>query len=218
MIEFERSGGTAVIDLGDGPSMFDGTLVPGLLDTLHRVEADPEVRVLVTTAGGKHFSNGYDLDFLGGLGPDDAAPFLRRSVEVLARLLVFPVPTVAAINGHAFGIGAMLALAHDRRVMRIDRGWFCLPEVDLGMRFMPFQLRLVTSRLPGPTAREAVLSGRRYTGPEALEAGIVDAVAEEGDLRDVAVALGEAWAGKERAMVATHKTDLAADVLALLDG
>ena len=101
-------------------------------------------------------------------GPDERA----RSRGIL----VFPIPTVAAMNGHAFGIGALLALAHDQRVQNAERGWFCLPEVDLRMRFNPFQLGLVVGKLSRPTANEAVLSGRRYDGAASLAAGIVDAV------------------------------------------
>ena len=52
-------------------------------------------------------------------------------------MLIFPVPTIAALNGHAFAAGMMLALAHDYRVMRDDRGFLCLPEVDLHMPFAP---------------------------------------------------------------------------------
>jgi enoyl-CoA hydratase/carnithine racemase len=213
----ERTGGTATIDLGDGPSQFDGVLVPELLGALDEVEADGDVTMLVTTGRGKHYSNGYDLPYLGSLAQDEATAFLRRSVEVLARLLTFPVPTAAAINGHAFGIGAMLALAHDRRAMRADRGWFCLPEIDLGLRFLPFQMRLVTSRLPVATAREAIMSGRRYTATEAAEAGIVHAVAPEDGLVEAAVALAEPWAGRDRAVVKALKGDLEAELLALLD-
>lgn len=46
-------------------------------------------------------------------------------------MLTLPMPTVAAVTGHAFGGGALLAMAHDWRVMRGDRGYFCFPEVDI---------------------------------------------------------------------------------------
>ena len=63
--------------------------------------------------------------------------YVGRVQGMLARFLTLPVPTAAAVVGHAFGAGAMLALAHDFRVMRADRGYFCFPEVDIRIPFTP---------------------------------------------------------------------------------
>ena len=128
-------GGTAVVTFGDGPNAFTAGFVTEANAALDEAEADPDVRAVVTTGAGRHYSNGFDLEFLGSLEGPALGAFLLDSRALLARVLAFPLPIAAALNGHAFGIGAMLALAHDRRVMRSDRGWFCLPEIDLGMRF-----------------------------------------------------------------------------------
>ena len=82
---------------------------------------------LVTTGGAKFYSNGLDLDWLTAHG-DQTQWYVGRVQGMLARVLTLPVPTAAAVVGHAFGAGAMLALAHDFRVMRADRGYFCFPE------------------------------------------------------------------------------------------
>ncbi len=68
---------------------------------------------------------------------DVLAPFVGRVHELLARVLGMGVPSVAALQGHTFAAGAMLALAHDQRVMREDRGFLCLPEVDIRIPFTP---------------------------------------------------------------------------------
>ncbi len=68
-----------------------------------------------------------------GDGQKDRQEFISAVLKFLGRVMGFPVPTVAAVNGHAFAAGAMLALAHDFRVMRSDRGFFCLPEVDINI-------------------------------------------------------------------------------------
>jgi enoyl-CoA hydratase/carnithine racemase len=216
-VKIEMNGGVAVVRLGDGPNAFDGDFVAALEAALEDIEADPDARAVVTAGGGKHYSNGYDLEYLGSLAGDELGGFLDRSRRVLARVLTFPLPTAAALNGHAFGIGAMLALAHDRRVARRDRGWFCLPEIDLGMRFSPFMLALIVARLGERGAHEAILTGSRYDAAGALALGIAHADADEAELVPTAAALLEPFTGKDRTMAAQLKRDLYASVLVGLD-
>jgi enoyl-CoA hydratase/carnithine racemase len=215
-MEIEAIDGVRVLRLGDGLNAFDAAFVTELDESLASIEADTDATTLVTTAGGKHFSNGFDLEFLGSLELDALMAFMNQTSAALARILVFPIPTVAAMNGHAFGIGALLALAHDQRVQSTERGWFCLPEVDLRMRFNPFQLALVTGKLSRPTAQEAVLIGGRYDGVASLAAGIVDAATTPDKLVEVATALAAPRTGKDRAIVSTLKGDLFARILATL--
>jgi Delta3-Delta2-enoyl-CoA isomerase len=217
-VEIEMDGGVAVVRLGDGPNAFDGEFLAALEAALDDVEADPDARAVVTIGGGKHYSNGYDLGYLGGLAGDDLGAFLNRSRGVLARVLTFPLPTAAALNGHAFGIGAMLALAHDQRVARRDRGWFCLPEIDLGMRLSPFMLALITARLGERGAHQAILTGRRYDAAGARVVGIAHAEVDEAELLTTAAALLEPFIGKDRSMAAQLKRDLYASVLAAREG
>jgi enoyl-CoA hydratase/carnithine racemase len=216
-MEIQRVDGVRVLHLGDGLNQFDASFVTELDDALASIEDDPDATTLVTVATGKHFSNGFDLEFLGGLSMDELMSFMNQTSAALARILVFPLPTVAAMNGHAFGIGALLALAHDQRVQNRDRGWFCLPEIDLRMRFNRFQLAVVTGKLSRPTANEAVLSGRRYDGESSLAAGIVDAAGAPEELVALATGISAARAGKERAITQTLKGDLYASILATLE-
>ncbi len=205
-----------VIRIDRGVNAFDNVFVDELHAAFDVVAANDDARGLVTVGAEKHYSNGFDLDFLGALSGDDLNAFMDRTLHLLSRLLTFPVPTVAALNGHAFGIGAMLALAHDRRVMRPDRGWFCLPEIDLGMQFHPLMLALVRHRLAGPVAEEAILTGRRYGGPAAVGAGIAHGLAEVDDLVPAAVELAAPLTGKARAIAVALKSQLHAPVLAHL--
>jgi enoyl-CoA hydratase/carnithine racemase len=216
-MEIRTVDGLRVLHLGDGLNAFDGSFVSDLDRALQEVEADAEATTLVTTASGKHFSNGYDLEYLGGLEPADLKTFIDASSTALGRLLAFPIPTVAALNGHAFGVGALLALAHDQRVQSSERGWFCLPEIDLQMRFNPFQLAVVVGKLSRPTANEAVLAGRRYDGAAALAAGIADAIAPPDELVARAAEISAARVGKERSITKTLKGDLYAAILEKLE-
>lgn len=209
--------GTGMVQLDRGVNAFDSVFVDELHAALDVVEANASARALVTVGAGKHYSNGFDLDFLSSLDGPGLSAFMASALRALSRLLTFPVPTVAALNGHAFGIGAMLALAHDRRVMRVDRGWFCLPEIDLGMQFHPFMLALITHRVAGAVAEEAILSGRRYDGTAAVAAGIAHATAPADELVSAAAALAEPLSDKGRDIAVALKQALHAPVLTHLD-
>jgi enoyl-CoA hydratase/carnithine racemase len=206
--------GLLVVHLGDGANTVDEGLLGGLDAALDQVDADEAITALVTIGDGKAYSQGYDLEAFAALG-DGLQAFIDRSVALLARVLTAPVPTVAGLNGHAFGYGAMLALAHDQRVQRSDRGWLCLPEVDLGLQFHPLQLSLIQAKLSPAAVAESILGGRRWDAGAALAAGLVDAVAPEGELLATASGLAGGRAGRGRAIVQALKRDLYASTIAL---
>jgi enoyl-CoA hydratase/carnithine racemase len=89
--------------------------------------------------------------------------------------------------------------------MRSDRGYWCLPEVDLGIPLTEPMMEIVTARLPRSAAHDAIMTGRRYTAAEAHAIGIVEHVADEADVVDRAVELAAAMAPKDRHVIATHK-------------
>jgi enoyl-CoA hydratase/carnithine racemase len=202
----ERAGAVFVLRLGDTENRFNEVFLDGLEACLTEVEAAAPC-ALVTTADGKIWSNGLDLEWLAGEG-EAAMDFVARVHRLLARVLEIGVPTVAAIQGHAFAAGAMLALAHDERVMRSDRGFFCLPEVDIGIPFTPGMNSLIAARLSSRTAHEAMTTGRRYGGAEAAEAGIVDAAVAEQEVLARAVERASALAGKDPTTLGTIKRRL----------
>jgi enoyl-CoA hydratase/carnithine racemase len=211
----DRDGDVFVLDLGDTENRFHPDWLVSAQEQLTTVEAADGPRALVTTARGKFFSNGLDLDWLSG----NTDRFLGYVIDVhalLERVLALPVPSVAAIQGHAFAGGGMLALAHDFRVMRADRGFFCLPEVDINIPFTRGMAGLIQGRLSKKTAHEAMTTGRRYGGTDALAAGIVDAVAHEDDVLSSAIELARPLAAKAGATLGTIKTRMYADALTAL--
>ena len=208
MIETEARGPVTVMRMDAGENRFN----PGSLDALEaafeEVHASEGPAAVVLTGTGKFFSNGLDLEWMGGAAEGEPQKVVVRVQALLARMLGSGVPIIAAVNGHAFAAGAMLMLACDGAVMREDRGYFCLPEVDINIPFTPGMSALIRAKLSTRTAREAMLTGRRYGGPEAAEAGIVDEVAAEGDVLDRAVARAEPLAGKDRNVVAAIKAEM----------
>ena len=217
MMTLEQRGDVFVLDLGNDENRLNPTWVEAVENALAEVTALQGPRALVTTGSGKIWSNGLDLDWMGA-HPDASPAFLDRVHALFAAFLASGVPTVAAVQGHAFAGGAMLAVAHDRTVMRADRGYWCVPEVDLGLPFTPGMSALLQARLTPPTAHEAMTTGRRYGGPEAVAAGIVAAAYELDQLVDEAVAWAAAQAGKAGSTLATIKQRMYAPALAILSG
>ncbi|HEY9312708.1 enoyl-CoA hydratase/isomerase family protein [Williamsia sp.] len=146
---------------------------------------DKKRGALVITATGKFFSNGLDVEYIGANG-DTLPAYLDRVHALYTRILTFPQPTVSAINGHAFGAGAMLALCADHRLMRTERGFWSLPEIQLGMPFTRGMATLLRTRLTDATATEAMTTGRRYGGLDAVTAGIVEQAVDIGALPSTA--------------------------------
>ena len=191
MPTIDRQGDVFVLDLGDGENRLHPDWIAAFHAALDEVEKASGPRALVTTARGKIYSNGLDLDWLAAHA-DRYEAYVESVHELLARVLSFRVITVAALQGHAFAAGAMLSLAHDVRVMRADRGFWCLPEADLGIPFTPGMSALIQARLSHGTAHEAMVTARRYGGTDAVAAGIVNEAVLEAAVRQAAVELAAA--------------------------
>jgi enoyl-CoA hydratase/carnithine racemase len=215
MPALDRQDSVFILDFGDTENRFHPDWLASVNAALDEVEKAEGPRALVTTATGKFYSNGLDLDWLSA-NPERLNEYLFSVQELLARLLSLPVITVTAIQGHAFGAGAMLTLAHDFRVMRADRGFWCLPEADIGMDFAPGMAALIQSRLTPQSAHEAMLTGRRYGGTDAAAAGIVGRAVAEDALRASAVEIAAAQASKANGTIGAIKARLYAPVLSAL--
>jgi enoyl-CoA hydratase/carnithine racemase len=209
-----RTDDVAVLHLGEDENKLNRPWLDELTGCLDDIVADPPLAV-VTTATGKFWSTGLDLDRLGA-NPDVAQAFLDDVERVLARVLLQPTATVAAIQGHAVAPRPILALAHDLRVMREDRGYFCLPEVDLPLPFTPGMAALIQAKLDASVSHEAMTTGRRYGGADAAAARIVAAAVGEAAVATEATARARAIGGKHATTLATIKEQMYGAVAAAL--
>ncbi|MHA5054805.1 enoyl-CoA hydratase-related protein [Streptomyces sp. SD15] len=215
MPTLDRQDNVFVLDLGDDENRFHPDWIASVNTALNEVEKAEGPHALVTAARGKFYSNGLDLEWLSAHANQQES--YRSSVhELFARMLSLPVITVAALQGHTFAAGAMFSLAHDFRVMRADRGFWCLPEADINIPFTPGMAALIQSRLAPQTAHEAMVTARRYGGSDAAAAGIVDRAVDENAVRSTAVEIAEAQLGKAGDTLATIKSRMYASVLATL--
>ncbi|GHF13029.1 enoyl-CoA hydratase [Streptomyces spiralis] len=169
----------------------------------------------MTAATGKFYSNGLDLEWLAAHS-DEHMDYVNAVHGLFARFLSLPLITVAALQGHTFAAGAMFSLAHDFRLIRADRGFWCLPEAEINIPFTPGMSALIQSRLTPQTAQHAMVSARRFGGTEAAAAGIVDQAVDESALRTAALELARSHANKAGDTLGTIKTRMYAPVLTVL--
>ena len=182
MLELTRFGDVFTLTMTAGENRWNTTFVRAFTNVLDEVEASTGPAALVTTsASEKFYSNGLDLDWVRDPNAHPAAgarePFADEFMKLMARVITFPLPTIAAINGHAFGAGFMFALCHDLRHMRVDRGFVCANEMQLGLAIPTPELALFRHKLSLDAFFETVQLARRWTGPDALAKGVVQAVA-----------------------------------------
>ncbi|MDW3220355.1 MAG: enoyl-CoA hydratase/isomerase family protein [Acidimicrobiales bacterium] len=203
-----QDGELFVVSFGDDLNTTDRGWVSAMNEILDEVEAATGPKVLLTTGAGKHYSNGLDVEWMAGKPSEDIVVYVNSVERVLARILTFPAPTVAAVNGHAFGAGAFAVLAHDHVVMREDRGFVCWPEVHLGMTFSRGLLAMIQDLLVSPVARDAIVTGHRYTAAEAVAAGFVDRSVPLDRLMTAAAELGLPLAATAESSVGRIKQQL----------
>lgn len=204
LIAIEKVDAVWIIRMRSGENRFNGDSVEALHRHLDEIERQPGPLAVVTTGEGKFYSNGLDLDWMARAG-ERAGPMVSDVQRLLGRLLLFPAVTVAAVNGHAFAAGAMFASSHDVVVMREDRGYWCLPEVDLGLPLTEAMYAVLAAKVPHPTLHDAILTGRRYGAADAVTGGIAHRAVPEDAVVEVAVELAAIAADKNRTVVAEHK-------------
>jgi len=208
LTEFTEQNGVALLVMKHDPeNRFNLPFVREMRERLAAAAADPAVKAMVVTGSQeKFFSNGLDLGWMGQQNATVNREFLFCMNDMLRDTVIFPKPLLAAINGHAFALGAIWACAFDFRIMREDRGWFCFPEVDLGIPFLPGMTAIV-ERVLGPGKwNDLVLTGRRLTGPESLAAGLVHEVKPKDQVLPRALALAGELGKKPQATYAALKT------------
>ncbi len=213
MIDLRREGDVFVLTMNDGENRFRDDSVAAWNAALDEVEKHEGPKALVTTGTGKFYSNGLDLDWAFREAKDRFPDWICSVLTVLGRVLTMPCVTVASCNGHAFGAGAQLLAAHDYRLMRADRGFFCMPEIDMRAYLHPGMTALLAARLPKQTVHEVLATGRRYGGGDAKAAGIVEEALPEAELLPRALAIAAPLAGKAHPVMKRLKADLYPQVL-----
>jgi enoyl-CoA hydratase/carnithine racemase len=212
MLTLEKQGEVLVLRMDAGENRFGSDAIRLWNELLDEAESTPDPKALVTTGSGKFYSNGLDLEYMQS-GEIEPGAYVESVLAIMSRVLTFPAITVAAMNGHAFGAGAQIALAHDYRIMRRDRGYFCMPEINLGMYLHPGMTALIQARLPIQTAHEVIATGTRYSGEMALDKSIVDRIEGEATVVSSAVELATSLAAKAAPVMSRLKAEMYPQVI-----
>jgi len=178
LVEWKKDETVAIITMTNGENRQNPDWTKAMLDAYNEILADEEIKAIVLTSSDeKNFSLGVDLQWMMGRQAEKDFPAMSKWLidngEVFRAMLMSPVPTIAAITGHAFGNGAMLAGACDFRFMRGDRGYFCFPEVDLGIQFAPSMIEWMKKVIPYHLFVKMKWTGMRIGAKELEENNVI---------------------------------------------
>lgn len=197
-----------VFTMRTGQNLIGSATLDTWSEVLDQVEGADVPRALVVTGSDHFWCTGLDLDRVSEYSDAERIAFMNRFDRLLGRILTAPFITVAALNGHTIAGGALLALAHDYRIMRSDRGYMSLPSIDVGIPFTPGMSALISAKVPQPAAHDLVVSCRQIGGNEAVALGVVNSVAVNEDVVPEAIEIASAMAAKDPSTLRTVKQRL----------
>ena len=222
VVEWKKQDTVAIVSMCNSTNRMNKIFAQDFNRCLDQVESDAQVKSMILTAlDEKNFSQGVDVEWIGerltANQRQDVIDFMYEMNDVFKRLLLFHVPVIAAINGHAFGNGAILSCACDFRFMRKDKGFFCFPEVDISIPFLPGMIALVRKAIPEYLFNQMLLSGRRMTAVDLENTNVlVKACENQEDMMQEAMAFAAGF-DKKPGIFRELKRRIHKDVLRIMD-
>ncbi len=179
----DRGIASVILNRPEQHNAFDDGMIVELIELLGRLEQEDRVRVLVLRAAGKSFSAGADLNWMRRMADYDLArnqDDAMQLAELMRRLNCFPKPTIALVQGAAYGGGVGLIACCDIAIAS-PAASFCLSEVKLGLIpavISPYVIEAIGTR----AARRFMLTAERFDAERACQLGLVHEVVEAQDL------------------------------------
>lgn len=221
IIEWRKENNVAIVEMCNGPNKMNQDFVESMKNCLDSVLDDTDIQsMILTSTDEKNFSQGIDVEWIGGKlqarENQTVISFMYGMNDIFKRLLLFPVPVIAAINGHAYGNGAIISCACDFRFMRKDRGFFCFPEVDVSIPFLPGMIGFVRKAIPEYTFNQMLLSGQRMPAPDLEKAHVIVKACDQEALMPEALAYAASF-GKKRGIFQELKKRMHKDLIRIMD-
>jgi len=213
LLSLRNEGKVAIISMDNGKNANNLEFAQELLSLLKKVEAEKTNKALILTSSDeKNWSQGIDVMWLmssvQGGKRDDVKAFLSTMDEIYTLMMQYPMPIIAAMNGHTFGNGIVIAAACDFRFMRSDRGYVCFPEVDMNIPFVPGLIDVILKAIPKHKFNEMILTGRKMSAEEMADANFIDKTFDSVEaLNEGALEFAKTF-NKSRAIFAEHKRRL----------
>jgi len=222
IVEWKKDGTVAVIMMNNGENRQNLEFAKAMQQTIDDIMTDAEIHAVVLTSSDDGcWSLGVDIDWLGIQMQNQAfgniKDFMYGMNTVFKKLLTLPVPVIAAINGHAFGNGAILSCACDFRFMKADRGYFCFPEVDMGIPFLPGMIAFVRKAIPEYKFNELKLTGKKAGASELGISHVIQKVCPDAALlMEESLAFARAFQ-KKRGIFGAHKQRMHRRILEIME-
>ena len=203
-LEKEGAVGIVTIDRTDALNALNSAVFSDLDAVLDEIEADRSISVVIFTGAGRSFIAGADITEMLPMTPVEGKQCGDRGNTTMLRIENLPQPTIAAVNGFAFGGGNELAMSCDMRLAS-TKAKFGQPEVGLGIT-PGFGGTQRLSRLVGTArAMELILTGKTIDAAKAREIGLVNEVVEPEELLPTAVQWAQTIAAQAQVAVRQSK-------------
>jgi enoyl-CoA hydratase/carnithine racemase len=216
LIKITIQGSTAVLAMNTPENRHNPEFLAEFNQQLDDIESDKSIKsVVLTSANEKSWSLGIDLEWMSQPSntPEIIADFMTGVTGLLKRIVTFPMPVIAALNGHSYGNGAVLACACDFRFMKSDKGFFCFPEVDVMVPFFPSMFPLIQKAIPQNFFNRLAMSGQRVNAQTLLDNNVVEGIfANEEQLQAGVLEFAQQF-NKNRWIYGQNKTQMNKQIL-----
>ncbi len=222
VVKWEKKESVAVINMCNNANRMNLEFVNQMKQCMDEILADKEIySIVITSFDEKNFTQGIDLEWMMGKmqekDTDSIHAFLVGMNDVFKQCLLMPMPVIAAINGHAFGDGAMLACCCDFRLMTEDKGFFCFPEVDINIPFLPGMIKFVRKAIPEYQFNQMILSGKRCGAREMFDNHAIEKACKDKDeLYKESIAFAKTFK-KERGIFGELKKRMHKNIIEVMD-